>query len=403
MSGADWRVNAGNDFVPDPVGAFEHGRSMADMQNVRAERQARAAQDQYQHGRQVQQDTRDDQFREASKSMYEMGEDGSVGINPNGMPKIFGADPAKAYAMQQQVMQDQAKARLAKLDEVKKQNDMQAQLLNGVEDQRGWDMALANAQKFGLPGIEQLPKVYDKGLVKQLQFRSLDLKDRLDLERKSAESALGMEKTRAEIGKIKAETGATYAKAGAGPGKSEGIKALDKEFAKDFNEWTSGGEKLALSEIQKLRSVSERLSSGEVTTGGMTGFFPDRVTSNKVLSARADIQATIMKSLRAILGAAFTEKEGERVIKNTWNESDSTENNMVRVNRLADDLENQARDKAAKARYFAKNKTLDEFKMGGSVAENPPRQGKAAYEEMSDAELLRQYNERVRGANADSR
>lgn len=141
-----------------------------------------------------------------------------------------------------------------------------------------------------------------------------------------------------------------------------GQKKLDQEFAKEYQEWSSGGEKIAQSEIGKLKSALNNMKTGKVTTGGLTGLFPDQLTSNKVLSARSDIQSSVMGSLRALLGAQFTEKEGERVIKNTWNEADSTENNINRVERLVGDLENKAADKSQKAAFFEqKGSTLKGF------------------------------------------
>lgn len=140
-----------------------------------------------------------------------------------------------------------------------------------------------------------------------------------------------------------------------------GQKKLDTEFAVDYNEWTSGGKEIASSEINKLGSVLNDLKSGKVTTGGVTGIFPDRLTSAKVLRARTAVTGSIMASLRQILGTAFTEKEGERVIKNTWSEEDSTENNIERLGQLITDLRAKATAKSQKADYFSKSGTLSGF------------------------------------------
>jgi hypothetical protein len=148
-----------------------------------------------------------------------------------------------------------------------------------------------------------------------------------------------------------------------------GQKKVDQDFAKDYNDWTSGGAKNTQSEINKLKSVSANIKKGKVTTGGFTGMFGDRLTSNDVLQTRSDIQSTVMNSLKSILGTAFTEKEGERVIRNTWNEADSTENNLERIDRLVADLENQARDKQEKASYYEQaGSSLQDFKHSGGLS-----------------------------------
>lgn len=149
-----------------------------------------------------------------------------------------------------------------------------------------------------------------------------------------------------------------------------GQDALDKDFAKDYNDWTSGGAKLAQSEIKKLKGVIGNLKAGKVTTGGLTGTFPDQLTSDKVLSARSDVQSTVMNSLRALLGPQFTEKEGERIIKNTWNEADSTKNNIARLDRLVNDLTNQALDKDQKSKFYEDKGTLSGYKGFSGVGQN---------------------------------
>lgn len=142
---------------------------------------------------------------------------------------------------------------------------------------------------------------------------------------------------------------------------AKSFKEVNKEFAKDYNDWTGGGAKIAANEIAKLRNVVNDLESGKVSTGGATGILPDRLTSGRVLKTRAAIESTVMKSLRALLGPQFTEKEGQRVIKATWNEADSTENNLTRVQSLLRDLEGQFQAKQEKVDYFTKKGTLEGY------------------------------------------
>lgn len=149
------------------------------------------------------------------------------------------------------------------------------------------------------------------------------------------------------------------------PKSTDGEKVVDKEFAKEYNDWTSGGGESARNEITKLKNVADNLRTGAVTTGGMTGMFPDRMTTKETLSARADVESTVMNSLKAILGNAFTEKEGQRIIKATWNESDTTENNLARIERLVADLESKANAKDEKSMYFSENGTLKGWKPSG--------------------------------------
>ena len=145
--------------------------------------------------------------------------------------------------------------------------------------------------------------------------------------------------------------------------RNVGQDAVDRDFAKDYNLWTSGGKNKAKNEIQKLIGAVKSLESGETTTGGLTGAFSDRITSNDVLKVRAAVQSSIMSSLRHILGAAFTAEEGKRVINNTWNEADSTQNNIDRIKILIDDLEGQSAAKDQKVGFFKESGTLQGYKM----------------------------------------
>jgi hypothetical protein len=139
---------------------------------------------------------------------------------------------------------------------------------------------------------------------------------------------------------------------------TEGQRAVDKDFAKDYNEWSAGGAKIARTEIDKLKGVAQKLRNNEISLGRENRLIPDLLADNDRLGARADVQSTVMNSLRALLGAQFTEKEGQRIIENTWNENDSEENNQARVDRLIKDLENQANDKDAKARLYERTGSI---------------------------------------------
>lgn len=202
-----------------------------------------------------------------------------------------------------------------------------------------------------MPMDSQGNPIWDRRYYTNAYLMAKNTKD--NLERMKIESSIqkdneDLKLTRAKTAKELSDLKYSQNKAGL----TEGQKAVDKDFAKDYNDWTSGGSENARIEINKLKNVVSNLKKGNVSTGGMTGVLGDRFTSNNVLAARADVQSTVMNSLRSILGAQFTEKEGERIIKNTWNEADSTENNIARLNRLIDNLNAQANDKDLKAKYY---------------------------------------------------
>lgn len=144
-------------------------------------------------------------------------------------------------------------------------------------------------------------------------------------------------------------------------GKSEGIKALDKDYAKDYNEWTSSGNSVLEKNLQSLEQAKESLKKDPSLTGGLTGIFGDRLTADRVLDQRQKVGSAIQSSLKATLGAAFTDKEGERVLKNAYNEAASPETNIASLNRVIEQLRAQKEANNEKAKYFEQNKTLNGF------------------------------------------
>lgn len=369
-------LNANLILPLQPADTNAFGRGLEQGADLSQKMFARKQQE-YQQGRQQAADRREDSLRGAMSGAFTVDQaTGRMVMNKEGLAGVAKVDPQAAYQLQQQQEQEAAAQKKAAREQQLQQMSLVAQTLNGVKDQQSYDMALRASAQLGLPGTEKMPRQYDARFVDSIRAQAMGpAKEWEEIQLKRQEQQRKQESDKSEnalryaqADKLKREA-AGMGVGGAG-GKAEGVKALDRDFAKDYNEWTSGGSKIAQTEIQKLRGIANDLKGGAVTTGGLTGVFPDRMTSDSVLKARADVQSTVMNSLRAILGAQFTEKEGERIIKNTWNEGDSTENNLARVNRLVGDLESKANAKSAKARYFEKNGTLHGFK-AGAVAEQP--------------------------------
>lgn len=387
-------------------------------------------------------------IKDAYKANYVTNPDGSVTLNKQGVLSSL------AKINPQMAMEQEQKFKVQGDEDLKRsmgQLDMTAQLAGSSVDQATWTQNRTRAIEMGLAKPEELPEQFDKNIRDSILARSLKAKEQMDVRFRESEAKRAQQNAdrtysagrqdkkddrdfelaklgvvhdqNKEVLGLKGEQAEKLATLKAVAGKSgakltEGQKTADKEFAKDYNEWTSGGAETAQSEINKLKNVVNSMSKGDVTTGGLTGMFPDRMTSNDVLKARADVQSTVMNSLKALLGAQFTEKEGERVIRNTWNEADSTENNIARLNRLIGDLEAKAVAKNKKALFYEQNNgsiagykgnwTPDQNQQAGGGAENPKgsslfsSEANASqgpdYSKLPDDELTRMYNERFGGA-----
>ncbi len=140
-------------------------------------------------------------------------------------------------------------------------------------------------------------------------------------------------------------------------------KAVDEAFAKDYVAFTTGGAQDATKQLAQLKDVQRALANPkENLTGPIVGRTPDFVktfSNPKSIAMRERVEEVVQRSLRVILGAQFTEKEGERLIARAYNPNLGEKENAVRVGRLLTQLEQAYQSKAAAAAYFEKNGTLE--------------------------------------------
>jgi hypothetical protein len=149
---------------------------------------------------------------------------------------------------------------------------------------------------------------------------------------------------------------------------SEGQQAVDKDYAKDYNDWTSNGKPSLDKNLQSLEEARDALKTDPSLTGGMTGVMGDRFTADRVLKQRQKVQSAVQNSLKATLGAQFTEKEGERILKNAYNEAASADTNTESLNKTIAQLRASAANNDQKSKYYEQHGSLRGFQAGGSSA-----------------------------------
>lgn len=142
-----------------------------------------------------------------------------------------------------------------------------------------------------------------------------------------------------------------------------GGKEQDKDYAPRFNDWALGGSADAARQIAQLDSVIDVLQSGEANvTGPFQGAMPNFLRSvvNPQGQAMKDrVEEVVQRSLRTILGAQFTEKEGDRLIARAYNPSLGEEENAKRLTALVTQLRTMKEAQDSAAEYFRQNNTLD--------------------------------------------
>jgi len=155
------------------------------------------------------------------------------------------------------------------------------------------------------------------------------------------------------------------ATAGGGIELTPGQKKLDESAAADVFQWQSGGGQDMAAQIAQLKPVIADLEAGKPITGISVAVQPDlllAMTNPKALQNREAVEEVVQRNLRVILGAQFTEKEGERLISRAFNPRLPPAENAKRVRRLFMQMETAAQQKQAMVDYFNENGTLKGFK-----------------------------------------
>lgn len=158
---------------------------------------------------------------------------------------------------------------------------------------------------------------------------------------------------------------------------SVGQKKLDEDYAKDYNDWTTVGRGQANKSLAKLKDAlniltKEAQSSFPAISGRNVGVLPDllRPTASRVVEQ--DVQETAQAGLRAALGASFTEKEGERILKTSYDKTLPETENIKKVNAIIKELEERIANQESKREFFQKYRTLDGWKAPYNYPESKP-------------------------------
>jgi hypothetical protein len=150
--------------------------------------------------------------------------------------------------------------------------------------------------------------------------------------------------------------------AGRPPKQTAGQNEADKEFAKEYVAFkASGGYADIEKNLGQLAQASQTLAKDNTLTGPIRGLYPDwvrSITNPTAVATKEKVQEVAQRNLRLILGAQFTEKEGERLISRVYNDRLSPEENKSRVDALMLQIQEAAKAKQSASEYFEKNGTL---------------------------------------------
>ena len=150
-----------------------------------------------------------------------------------------------------------------------------------------------------------------------------------------------------------------------GAAMTKGDVKADEKFSDEYQKWISGDFADVRKSINQLEEVSKQLADPKKNlTGPGVGLTPDVVLERlnpEAVATREAVEEIVQRNLRLVLGAQFTEKEGERLIKRAYNPSLSEAENKKRVDRLLRQIRTAAKAKQAAVEYFAEHGTLKGF------------------------------------------
>ncbi len=145
--------------------------------------------------------------------------------------------------------------------------------------------------------------------------------------------------------------------------KSPGEDTLDREFAKDYNDWESGGKASSSTNLKLLEDSKAELAAMTAkgqdprgVTGRATGRFPDEMKDEKAVAIRNKVRAAAQGALKAALGTSFTEAEGLRIMNNAYDENLSPAENMAKIDSAVNEIKQKTASMEGRAGHFRQSK-----------------------------------------------
>lgn len=170
-------------------------------------------------------------------------------------------------------------------------------------------------------------------------------------------------------------------------------KKIDEKFADQFIDWTVGGGfsdvQKSLTQLEGAISILETAPEGSIT-GKAVGLTPPdvlKLSNPQAVATKEAVEEIVQRNLRLILGAQFTEKEGERLIARAYNPALSQTENVRRGRLLQQQIFEAARAKQDAVEFYNENGTI--FGWKGKLFNNTN-------------DFLSEYDKRVKGKETPS-
>ena len=177
-----------------------------------------------------------------------------------------------------------------------------------------------------------------------------------------------------------------------------GAKKVATTAATNFTAYQAEGGKAGLNiNLRELKGAAKLLESGAVTTGGISTKLPllksDEVQSilnQDMRNVQNTARSAIMPLLRATLGSAFTDAEGERIFGTVFDPKAPAKENAKRIRRKIEELEKTIGDKESlfiKEGFMkpGQQKEITSAKEDSFISDDQVSMMRGAYKQLTDA------------------
>lgn len=155
--------------------------------------------------------------------------------------------------------------------------------------------------------------------------------------------------------------------------KKSGMQDIrNKTMAGTYDEWVQQGLRSNVkTSIDTLNSIADQLEKDNWGSGTIVGNTPNALlgaVGNNSPKYEAAINGAIANSYKQKLGGSFTENEGNRLLKNTWDPRQSPKENASRIRRTAKEMQGKMQMQDDAVQYFEANDAKMDGYKGGTKA-----------------------------------
>lgn len=334
------------------------------------------------------------------------GEDGSSAFNAKGaISDLYKADPEQAMKFKKMIDG-------YSLDELKHITEVSKILAWSVmDDGSNYGQILQKAREIGIPNAEKLPQQFIPGFVDKWKMSTLEgekvLAHKLaeaGQKQKTAQLGLDQQNKNREFGlkdrelALKEKMLGEKSAVAKGKGAQEGIKALDKDYAKDYNDFTTSGAIQGQKSIEKLKEIVNQMKEDQKSLvesgGGRLSALPDFMRSRKSVAWRDNARTAANATLKSLFGGQLSDGERKAAAEEFYNDKLGNEENIQILEQKIAQMEDKYSNEVMKAQYFEKNGTLAGF--AGAYAPSSKMAGANKFkqvESLPDDELIKLFQE----------